>query len=329
MKDKFIKLEHGLGGEKSRQLIKEIILPAIRNEYAEKMDDAAVLPFTGKELIFTADSFVVDPPFFQGGNMGKLSVAGTVNDIIAQGGKPLYISMTVTVDEGFAVSDLEKIAKAAGKEAADAGVKIVCGDLKVVESGAGITVSSSGIGEKISGAQRKEIEEGDAVLVTGPVGKHGAAIFQARNKILSSDKNVISDCASLSSLVEVIEKNSSNIKFMRDPTRGGLAEVLLELSEKKKRTISINENAIPVEEWVRGLCYITGFDPLYLACEGQMVIVTSEQENVASSLKSAGFNAASVIGIVGKAGNKVLLETSSGGTRILTNSDIVQIPRIC
>lgn len=335
MKDKYIKRAHGYGGDKTRELIKDIILPEISNTYADKLDDSAVLPFNNNSMIFTADAFVITPPFFPGGDIGKLAVAGTVNDIIAQAGRPIYLSMTVILEEGLEIEDLRKIAKSAGREAKKAGVNIVCGDLKVVERGKGdgIYVSTSGVGEKIFTLDKSKIDENDVIIVTSTTGDHGAAVFQARNKLLQENSNIYSDCNSLVELIDLLNNFLDGIKFMRDPTRGGLAEVMLELASDLKREITIEETKIPVKDWVRSLTYITGLDYLYLACEGNMVIVADKKSavNILKFLNKNNFKDASIIGKVGSKNESpaTILNTSSGGRRHLTGADIAQIPRIC
>lgn len=335
MKDKHIKREHGYGGEKTRELIEKIILPEISNPYADQLDDSAVLPFPEDTVIFTADSFVVSPVFFPGGDIGKLAVAGTVNDILAQGGRPLYISMALILEEGFKIEDLRSISRSAADESKKAGVKIVCGDIKVVEKGKGdgVYISTSGIGERIFTMDKADIKEGDAIIIAGAAGEHGAAIFQARNKLLEESKNIKSDCGSLVDLMEVFKKFGDKIKFMRDPTRGGVAEVMLELAGELKRKITIEEQKIPVKDWVKGLAYIAGLDYLYLACEGNMIFAADGNcaEEVAEYLKNSGFKDTKIIGKIGKKTEHLsaVLNTFSGGSRYLTSADIVQIPRIC
>ncbi|MBN2406964.1 MAG: hydrogenase expression/formation protein HypE [Elusimicrobia bacterium] len=332
MKDKYITREHGYGGGKTRELLEKVIIPNISNVYLDQLDDSAVLPPAEDGIIFTADSFVVKPVFFPGGDIGKLAVSGTVNDILAQGGEPLYLSMTVILEEGFPVDDLGKIAASAGKEAKEAGIKIVCGDIKVVEkgSGDGIYVSTSGIGRKMFDLDKNRAREGDAVIVTGPVAQHGAAIFQARSSLIEDSADIKSDCASLTRLTRIFGDHGKDIRFMRDPTRGGLAGVLLELSGELKKRIDIRESDIPVKEWVKGIAYLSGMDYLYLACEGRMVILASGEVSVKimEDLAKYGFESPAVIGRIGS-GSGVVMETASGGRRVLDISDIVQVPRIC
>lgn len=334
MKDNIIRREHGYGGEKTREIIEEIILPEISNDYADKMDDSAVVPMEGKEILYTTDGYVVNPLFFPGGDIGKLSVSGTVNDILAQGGKPLYISISMIIEEGFKIKELKKIIISTSKEAEKAGVRIVCGDLKVVEKGNadGLFITSSGIGQKILQLEDKKIIKGDKIILTGGIGEHGAAIFQERNNILDYKEKIKSDCACLNDLVQVYDNIGEAIKFLRDPTRGGVAQVLLEISRRFRVEIIIDEEYLPIKEWVKGLTYITGLDPLYLACEGRMIIVAESGKDieVINELKKAGFKESKVIGkIESNKKEGVYINTVSGGRRMLSSSDIAQIPRIC
>jgi hydrogenase expression/formation protein HypE len=211
----------------------------------------------------------------------------------------------------------------------------VCGDVKVVENGKGdgIYISTSGAGEKIFTLDKSKIDEGDEIIVTSTIGDHGAAVFQARNRLLQENSNIYSDCNSLVELIGLLEKCSKDIKFMRDPTRGGFAEVVLELAAELKREIVIEETKIPVKDWVKSLAYITGLDYLYLACEGNMVIVADKKssENILQLLNKNDFKDASIIGKLGSKNERpaTILNTSAGGRRHLTGADIAQIPRIC
>ncbi|MFH1415266.1 MAG: hydrogenase expression/formation protein HypE [Elusimicrobiota bacterium] len=335
MKYKYIKKEHGYGGIETRELVEDVILPEISNEYADCLDDSAVLPFPGDTLIFTADSFVVSPPFFPGGDIGKLSVAGTVNDLVAQGGRPLYLSMAMILEEGFRIDELRRIAASAAEECRQAGVKIVCGDIKVVEKGKadGVYVTTSGTASKAFKTDRTSIKENDVIISTGTAGDHGAAVFQSRHGLLEDSQKIRSDCRSLTGLVDIICAQNIPVRFLRDATRGGIAGVMIELAADIKRTVILEEAKIPVNEWVKGLSYIAGLDYIYLACEGNMIIVVDKKDSVGlcKVLRGSGFPEASVIGRVGKAGSKgrAMMITASGGSRYLSASDVAQIPRIC
>ncbi len=334
MKDKKITKNHGLGGKYTEELIREVILPEFKNPYLSTLDDGAVLPLKGREVIFTTDSFVVSPHFFPGGNIGKLSIAGTVNDIIAQGGKPRFISMGLILEEGLPFEKLRTILHSAAKEAKKAGVDIVCGDTKVVDKGFGdgIYINTAGIGEKLI-SFKSGITKGDEIVVLREIGDHGAAIFQARNELLEDDKKIKSDCEALVKLNEIMLPLKNDLKFMRDPTRGGVAEILLELSGITKRDIEIFEKDIPFKKWVKGLSHITGMDPLYFACEGNMIFVVKNGKGgfLMEKLKEIGYKKAKLIGKIGDKNKKshVILNTSGGGSRFLSPTDIAQLPRIC
>ena len=293
---------------------------------------------TASLIAFTTDSYVVDPIIFPGGNIGKLAVCGTVNDLSVSGAKPLYLSCGFIIEEGLLISDLDIIVKSMAEEASKAGVKIVTGDTKVVDKGKcdKIFINTSGIGilqEKQKNISfGKEIMVGDKVIINGNIGDHGTAILCARNSIEYSN-SVLSDCAPLNELISKVLSVSDKVKFMRDATRGGLATVICELAEKHKFGIELFENALPVQESVRGLCEIFGFDPLYMANEGKVVMVVGKDdaEKVLIALKKDvnGKNAA-IIGEITEA-NKgmVVMKTGIGGKRIIDMLAGEQLPRIC
>ena len=332
--NKVITKNHGLGGKYTEELIREIILPEFKNPYLSSLDDAAVLPMSGKEIIFTTDSFVVSPHFFPGGNIGKLSIAGTVNDIIAQGGIPRFISMGLILEEGLPFNKLKAILHSAAKEAKKAGVQIVCGDTKVVDKGFGdgIYINTAGIGEKLI-SFNNTIKKDDEIVVLREMGDHGAAIFQARNELLEDDKKIKSDCEALVKLTKIMPDIKKYLKFMRDPTRGGVAEILMELASFSKKDIEIYEKELPFKKWVKGLSHITGMDPLYFACEGNMVFVMKKGKGnlLIEKLNTIGYKKAKLIGIIGGKNkiNHVILHTIGGGECFLSPTDIAQLPRIC
>ena len=333
MKDKVITAAHGLGGDKTRELIEQVILPAASNPYSEPMDDSAVLPEIKGEIVFTADSFVVYPAFFPGGDIGSLSVSGTVNDIIAQGGIPLYLSEALILEEGLPLESLRKISESAGKAAREAGVFITCGDVKVVEKSKadGIYISASGIGRRAIRLSPDSIRDSDQIILTGPAGSHGAAIFQARTGLLEDASQVASDAAPLSALTRIFSGSEGAIRFMRDPTRGGIAECAVEISALTGREVILYEKTIPVEDWVRALSYMAGLDWLYLACEGCMMMVVRKNSSagIIKKLRQAGFASAALCGEISPGRGRAVLETSVGGRRILTSSEIAQVARIC
>lgn len=332
-----ILLNHGTGGKLSHDLITKIFIKYFDNPVLKQQTDSAIIDVESRMLAFTTDSYVVDPIFFPGGNIGKLAVCGTVNDLSVSGAKPLYISCGFIIEEGFLFNDLEKIVKTMSEEAEKAGVLIVTGDTKVVDKGKcdKIFINTSGIGilydknKTISFGDN--IKEGDKIIINGNIGDHGTAILCARNGIEYSS-SVLSDCASLNKLISDA-MSSGKIKFMRDATRGGVATVLCELAEKIKMGIDLNEDKIPVQESVRGLCETFGFDPLYMANEGKVVMIVENNDagNILKQIKKnkLGTNA-SIIGEIAKEHpGMVTMKTQIGGKRIIDMLAGEQLPRIC
>jgi len=333
-----ILLNHGSGGKITHELISSIFIKYFSNEILKSQTDSAILNIDSNLLAYTTDSYVVDPIFFPGGDIGKLAVCGTVNDLAVSGAKPLYLSCGFIIEEGFLLCDLETIVKSMAEEAKKAGVYIVTGDTKVVDKGKcdKIFINTSGIG--LLDMKRKhisfgnEIEVGDIVIVNGTIGDHGTAILCARNSI-EYTSNVRSDCASLNHMIFKALNISDRIKFMRDATRGGLATVLCELAEKHNLGVEVSESFIPIQESVRGLCEIFGFDPLYMANEGKVVMVVgrNDAEKVLKVLKEDDFGKnAAIIGEVTES-NKgmVVMNTGIGGKRIIDMLAGEQLPRIC
>ena len=332
----YISLNHGSGGSLTGKLIRDIF--SKRFGMDEPLTDSAVLEKNGALVSFTTDSYVVDPIFFPGGNIGKLAICGTVNDLAVSGAVPVYISASLIIEEGFPFHDLEKIADSMAEEAKNAGVRIVTGDTKVVEKGKcdKIFITTSGIGilhpdfEHISGGRK--VRPGDKLLINGPVGNHAIAVLGARNA-LTFNTPVVSDCASLNHLISRVLEECGEVHFMRDLTRGGLATVLNELTGMILSGIIINESSVPVDEPVKGLCEILGFNPLYLANEGKVLFVVSNKEHkkVLNVLRSHPLGKYSeIIGeIVENGSNLVTLNTSIGGRRILDMPSGIQLPRIC
>lgn len=332
-----ILLNHGAGGKLSHDLIGRIFVKYFDNPILKQQTDSAIISVDSSLLAFTTDSYVVDPIFFPGGNIGKLAVCGTVNDLSVSGAKPLYISCGFIIEEGFLFSDLEKIVKTMCEEATKAGVLIVTGDTKVVDKGKcdKIFINTAGIGilnELNKGISfGDDIKEGDKIIINGNIGDHGTAILCARNNIEYSN-SVLSDCTSLNYLI-ADAMNAGKIKFMRDATRGGVATVLCELAEKLKMEIVLNEDKIPVQESVRGLCEIFGFDPLYMANEGKVVMIVNnnDAENILKKIEknNLGKNAA-IIGEISKEHPRmVTMKTQIGGKRIIDMLAGEQLPRIC
>lgn len=331
-----VSLNQGSGGKLSRDLIEKIFVP--RFGISEPLTDSAILKKSGAMFAFTTDSYVVDPLFFPGGNIGKLAVCGTVNDLAVSGADPMYIAATFIIEEGFPLKDLVAITESMAEEATKAGVKIVTGDTKVVDRGKcdKLFITTSGIGilksslKHISTAER--IKPGDKLIINGPLGNHAIAILGARNS-LSFTAPVTSDCSSLNHLIASVLQNCLEIHFMRDLTRGGLATVLNELTSMIGFSISVNEQSVPIDDVVKGLCETLGFDPFYLANEGKVLIVAGagEETTVLDILRSdPSGRDAEIIGEISKdRKNMVILNTSIGGRRILDMLSGNQLPRIC
>lgn len=336
MKDDKILLEHGGGGLLMSNLIREIFVPALHNEYLDRMGDSAVIRIGGQRVCFTTDSYVVDPIFFPGGDIGSLAVNGTVNDISMCGGVPAFLSLGIILEEGFPVQDLRRIVASIGEAAKAAGVRIVTGDTKVVARGScdKIFINTSGIGvvDYAPELSASSIEPGDALIVSGTIGDHGAAILSTRQD-LGFRSDILSDCAPLNGLVQGILKASPHVRFMRDATRGGLGAILVEASEQSGLSLEIDEHSIPVRQEVGGLCEILGLDPLFIANEGKMVVVCAPEdaEEVLSCMRAHPLGSrAAIIGHVTRGARpRVVLNTLIGGTRELDLPEGELIPRIC
>lgn len=329
-----VTLDYGSGGKKTSELIDEIILPAFGGVELSKLNDGAILAGSEK-IVFSTDSFVVNPCFFPGGDIGKLAVCGTVNDIAMCGGVPKYISLGLIIEEGFKTEDLRTIVNSISDTAREAGVQIVTGDTKVVERGKGdgIYINTSGIGFlKYSGLGRDKIEDGDAVIVTGTVGDHGMAVMSARNN-MNIEGNLLSDCAPLNKLAESILKYGEKVKILRDPTRGGIATTLNEFVEGSSLSIELLEDSIPLRESVVNLCDILGLDPLYSANEGKILAVVSKDaaNDILKDIRKLPYGSdAAIIGrVTSEYGGRVFVRTSIGGRRVLAKLSGAQLPRIC
>ncbi len=329
-------MAHGGGGRLSQQLIEDIFLPVFGNDYLFPLDDSSVLDSPSHRLAFTTDSFTVDPIFFPGGNIGKLAVCGTVNDLAMVGARPLYLSTGFIIEEGFLITDLKRIVRSAKEAADEAGVLIVTGDTKVVENGNadGLYINTSGIGAlpdklKVSGTRARP---GDRIIVSGPLGCHGMAVITARENF-GFQSRITSDVAPLNNMVETILKVSHDIHVMRDATRGGVATVLNEIASASDVAIELDETLIPVTEEVRGACELLGFDPLYVANEGVLVACIPDEiaDSVVDAMRRTPYGKAStVIGRVkDEPKRKVVLRTSIGSHRILDMLSGEQLPRIC
>jgi len=329
-------LAHGGGGKLTHQLIEKIFVSQFNNELLNEQNDSAVFNIENAKLAFTTDSYVVQPIFFPGGNIGELAVNGTVNDLAVAGAKPLYLSTGFIIEEGLPFEDLWKIVLSM-KEAADkAGVKIVTGDTKVVERGKGdkVFINTSGIGAVYNNLyiSPRNCKAGDLIILSGKIGDHGIAIMSAREG-LEFETEILSDTAPLNGLVEAMINSSKNIKMMRDITRGGLSSSLNEIASSAGVGIEIEEDKIPINEQVIGACEILGLDPLYIANEGKLVafVNPNDSEKVLNSMKNHEFGIdAEIIGeVVEDHPGRVVMKTSIGSKRIVDMISGEQLPRIC
>ncbi len=328
-----ILLSHGGGGEETWKLIKELFFKYFSNPILESMEDAATLSVEGK-IAFTTDGFTVSPIFFPGGDIGKLAVAGTVNDLAAVAAEPKYLSVSFIIEEGLPFKDLERVVQSMAKTASEVGVQIVTGDTKVVPKGAAdkLFISVSGIGKIVKeGVSARNLSEGDVILVSSTVGDHGACIFALREGL--EFEGLKSDCAPLWDMVKRLLEEGINIKAMRDPTRGGLSAVLNEWAQASNVGIFVEEEKIPVDEKVLGLCEFLGIEPYDLASEGNMVIAVAPEDaqKALEILKSHPLGRkASIIGEVkNQPKGKVILKTLYGVERILEPPSGEILPRIC
>lgn len=331
-------LGHGSGGKLSHDLISALFVKYFDNEFLRKQTDSAILSLNSTRISFTTDSFVVDPIFFPGGDIGKLAVCGTVNDLAVSGAQPLYLSAGFIIEEGLPYQDLEKIVSSMAAEAKKAGVFIVTGDTKVVNRGKcdKIFINTAGIGlideENVHIGEGSRIKPGNLIIINGPVGDHGMAVLSARQD-LNIRSEIISDCASLNGMISQIMEVSEGVRFMRDATRGGLATVLAELAEKRDFGVTLDESAIQVRPQVRAFCELLGFDPLYVANEGKVVIIAAANNapRILALLKQHDFGKdAAIIGeITSDHPGKAWIKTQIGGKRILDMLAGEQLPRIC
>ena len=337
-KDEKILLSHGNGGRMMHDLIEHLFIKHFGNNILDEQTDAAILPVDSPWLAFTTDSFVIDPLFFPGGNIGKLAVCGTVNDLAVSGAIPRYISVSFIIEEGFPMNKLEMIVKSLADEAVNARVTIVTGDTKVVNQGKcdKLFINTAGIGmvrkedQQIGKAQN--IHPGDVIIINGTIGDHGMAVMNARESF-NFRSPVISDCTSLNHLIREVLDQTEGVKFMRDPTRGGVATVLNELAGKINHGIEINEQDLPVAHGVSALCEILGFDPLHIANEGKVLIVAAPEyaSNILDIMKknSLGRQSAIIGRVTGDHPGKVILKTETGGKRIIDSLTGDPLPRIC
>jgi hydrogenase expression/formation protein HypE len=320
----------------SHDLIASLFIKAFQNPVLDRLDDMAVLEIGGTKLAFTTDSYVVTPIFFPGGDIGKLAVCGTINDLSMSGARPLYLSAGFILEEGFPFRDLEAIIASMQKTAAQAGVQIVTGDTKVVNRGGadGIFINTAGLGPVPEGVDisGRNARAGDKVLVSGSIGDHGIAILSSRAGLEFSTR-LESDCAPLNDLVARMLEASRDIHCLRDPTRGGLSTTLNELARQSQVAIWIEENRIPVKEEVRGACELLGLDPFILANEGKLIAIVgaAEAEKILAAMKAhpLGRDAALIGEVREEPAERVILRTSIGSTRIVDMLVGEPLPRIC
>jgi hydrogenase expression/formation protein HypE len=339
---KNIVLGHGSGGKLTAELINKIFLPAFANPILDKLNDQAVIEVNGARLAFTTDGFVVTPIFFPGGDIGRLAVNGTVNDLAMSGARPLYLSAAFILEEGLAARDLQRVVESMGAAAREAGVQLVTGDTKVVNRGKGdkifITTTGIGIIERPVDISASRSRPGDKIILSGYIGDHGMAIMSQREN-LEFEGAIESDCAPLHGLVaamlDACDESSPEhpIHCLRDPTRGGVATTLNEIASQSKVGLFLREPLLPVRESVKGACEILGLDPLYVANEGKLVAIVSTEaaDAILESMRAHPLGRDAVI--IGEAVSEhpglVRMETGVGGSRILDVMFGEQLPRIC
>jgi len=336
LQEERITMAHGAGGKATLTLIEALFLEAFRNPLLAPLEDQAVFSVEGVRLAFTTDSFVVSPLFFPGGNIGDLAVNGTVNDLVVSGARPLYLSAGFILEEGFPVADLQRIVQSMAAAAATAGVAIATGDTKVVQRGKadGCFINTAGVGvlERPVSLGAANVQPGDTVLVSGPIGDHGITIMLARGE-LDMMSDIVSDTAPLTDLVACLLNATPAVRCLRDATRGGVATILNEVATAANVAVVVDERAIPVRAEVRGACELLGLDPLYVACEGRLVaIVPGPTADIAlQALRShpLGQDAAIIGTVKDDPPGLVLLKTQFGGTRIMDMLVGDPLPRIC
>ena len=326
-----ITMAHGSGGKSTSELISSVFAPRFGNPALNRMGDSSVVPGAGR-IAVTTDSFVVTPVFFPGGDIGRLSVCGTVNDLLMSGSRPQYLTCGFILQEGVETEDLETIVDSMAETAREAGVTIIAGDTKVVEGSGGMFINTSGVGFLPEGRDigPENCREGDAVLLSGNLGDHHAAILSARMGIQNT---IRSDCAPLGEMVSSMLQAGVRVRAMRDVTRGGLGTVLNEFAEASDCCIELREADIPVSQQVRSFCGILGLDPLYMGNEGKMaaVVAAEDAERALACIRNSryGASAARIGTVVPGDGGSVLLKTEVGGTRVVTSLYGEGLPRIC
>src|SRR5215467_2459951 len=339
LRDEKITLSHGSGGKSTHNLIEGVFAPAFSNPFLDAMDDAATfgLDGTGQRVAFTTDTYVVSPLFFPGGDIGKLAVHGTINDLAMAGAEPLYLSAGFILEEGFPISDLRRIVASMAAAAAEAGVSIVTGDTKVVQRGKadGLFINTAGVGLIRTTWQigQTQLRPGDKVVLSGPVGDHGIAIMLAR-EALDIETDVQSDTAPLHTLVAaLLDTVGEAVHCLKDPTRGGVATALNEMALGSEVSVALDEHAIPVHAGVRGACEILGLDPLTIANEGKLlaIVAPDKAEAALAAMRShpLGHEAAIIGSVQAEPPGMVFLRTDIGGMRVLDMLVGDPLPRIC
>lgn len=335
MRETTVTLAHGAGGKQTSELIDRVFKAHFENP-ALTADDAAVLTPPAGKMAMTMDGFIVSPAFFPGGNIGKLSICGTVNDLACMGARPCYLSCAFVIEEGYPMERLEEIAAAMEKTAKEAGVTIVSGDTKVAGKGQvdGVFITTTGVGEILNGVETSgaKAQPGDAILVTGDVGRHGCTILLAREDF-GIEADVTSDCAPLWGTVEAMLETTKNIHVIRDATRGGVGTVLYEIAGQSNVGVRLDSTAVPVAPEVQGVCRMLGLEPLYLACEGRLVVIAPKEEapKLLEILRQGPYSRdAAMIGeITAENPGRVIMTTEIGAQTVLPQPGGELLPRIC
>ena len=335
MKNQTITMAHGAGGRQTSELIDQVFKAHFSNPDLTADDAAVLAPPVGRMAVST-DGFIVSPAFFPGGNIGKLSICGTVNDLACMGAKPLYLTCAFVIEEGFPLEKLEEIAAAMEKTAKEAGVRIVSGDTKVAGKGQvdGIFITTTGMGEIEEGVQTSGnlAKPGDAIIVTGDVGRHGCTILLAREEF-GIEAEITSDCAPLWGTVKAVMDETHDIHVIRDATRGGVGTVLYEIAEQSNVGIRLDAASVPVDPAVKGVCGMLGLEPLYLACEGRLVIMAPKEvaPQIVEVLKKGPYsqNAAIIGEVTEEQPGRVVMTTEIGTQALLPQPGGELLPRIC
>ncbi len=330
----FITLSEGSGGKGTKELIEKFLYPFLKNKYLEPLHDSAVFEINGKKFAFTTDSYVVSPIFFPGGDIGKLSIYGTVNDLSMSGAKPLFISLSLIIEEGFSLKELEEIMKSIREASERAKVIVITGDTKVVQKGKGdkIYINTAGIGiiEHNLQIMPSSVKPGDKIIINGPIGMHGIAVMIEREGL--KIEGIESDTQPLNFIIQKLIEENIEIHCLRDPTRGGVASSLNEIAEKSKTEILLYEEKLPLKEEVIGACEILGIDPLYVANEGKFLLFVPQKDAkraIEIIKKFEEGKEAEIIGEIKKGNGKVFIETKIGAKRILDIPSGEILPRIC